>query len=91
MGSNGKPLSSHLDAICKQATEDIKNCGNACDTYFKRSVIVRVLTSHFDKDPLSDFVAIFTERRHEFQLAIAMHTAISVRKVGRDVSEMKNT
>ena len=64
-----------MRALAEQAASDIKNCANACDTYSKKKLLVKVLMGAAWEGRLTDFLDRFTKIRSEFKMALAMHTA----------------
>ncbi|KAH8102306.1 hypothetical protein BXZ70DRAFT_891052, partial [Cristinia sonorae] len=75
LGPDGTPIDSRLQGISEQAASDIKECANACDTYAKKRLVVKVLKGPVWEAKLVGFVAIFTKRRAQFEEALAIHTA----------------
>ena len=70
------------------AAKDIKECANACDTYLKKSLMVRVLRSQVWEERLTGFYATFTQRRNDFELALAIHTANTTEEIKAATFEM---
>ena len=70
-----------MQSIALQTARDIKDCANACDTYSKKKLLVKVLKGPVWAEKLGGFVAVFAERKHEFQLALAIHNANSLTDV----------
>ena len=64
-----------MRALAEQAASDIKNCANACDTYSKKKLLVKVLMGPAWEGRLTDFLDRFTKTRSEFKLALAMFTS----------------
>ena len=70
------------------AAKDIKECANACDTYLKKSLMVRVLRSQVWEERLTGFYATFTQRRNDFELALSIHTANTTEEIKATTLEM---
>ena len=77
-----------MESVSKLAADDIKRCANACDTYLKKTLIVRVLRSQVWEERLTSFFGTFAQRRRDFELALAIHTATAVDAVGDAVDSM---
>ena len=75
--------------MSRAAAKNIKDCANACDTYLKKTLVVRVLRSQVWEERLTSFFGLFSERRRDFELALAIHTAAAVDAVGESVEEVK--
>ena len=67
-----------MQSACQQAATDIKECANACDSYSKKRLVVKVLKGHTWETKLVGFVDTFTKRKAAFQEALAIHTARTV-------------
>lgn len=67
-----------MQTLCEKAASDIKDCANACDSYSKKRLVVKVLKGHTWETKLVGFVSTFTTRKADFQQALAIHTARTV-------------
>ncbi|CAL1709515.1 unnamed protein product [Somion occarium] len=85
VGPDGKTIEARLQALIKQTAEDIKDCANACDTYAKKRLLVKVLKGYSWEAKLVAFVGTFTKRRTDFEQALAIHTARAVEAIHGDV------
>ena len=74
-GVDGKTIPAEVERICFQVVEDIKQCENACDTYSKKRLVVKVLRSHYWVDKFASFIETFAKRKAEFEFALTVHTA----------------
>lgn len=88
VGHDGQSIQPRLESVSRRAAQDIKDCANACDTYLKKMLVVRVLRSSVWQERLSQFFGRFAERRRDFELALAIHTARAVDAVGASVDDM---
>lgn len=59
----------------KQVAEDIKDCANACDTYSKKRLLVKVLKGPIWEARLAEHVVRFHQRKKELKFALSLHTA----------------
>ena len=75
----------------KQAADNIKDCANACDTYAKKRLLVKVLKGYSWEAKLVAFAGVFTKRRTEFELALSIHTARVVGAIHEDVQQVQAT
>ncbi|KIJ54026.1 hypothetical protein M422DRAFT_42301 [Sphaerobolus stellatus SS14] len=64
IGPDGSTIKSRIETLCKATSEDIKPCGNTCDAYMKKKLIVN--SPRFDKC------------RRELEFALVIHTARTV-------------
>ncbi|THH29238.1 hypothetical protein EUX98_g4953 [Antrodiella citrinella] len=78
LGPDGKTISSRMGGLCEKAASDIKDCANACDSYSKKRLVVKVLKGHTWEGKLVGFVGTFTQRKTDFQQALSIHTARTV-------------
>ncbi|KAJ6561494.1 hypothetical protein DFH09DRAFT_1160085 [Mycena vulgaris] len=88
---DGTTIRGRMQEIVKGTAEDIKACANACDTYTKKRLIVKVLKGPIWEGKLVKFVGIFTKRRGEFEFALTMHTALGVDAANRAISAVDKT
>ena len=88
-GPDGTPIDARLQGIAEQTANDIKNCANACDTYAKKRLVVRVLKGPVWESRFLGFVSVFTKRRGQFEEALAIHTARALDSVQASVFVMK--
>lgn len=64
-----------MQSLAVRAAEEIKNCANACDTYSKKKMLVKVLKGPIWEGRLAEFITRFAQLRSDFKLALVMHTA----------------
>jgi hypothetical protein len=64
--SGGKPIKDGLQEIVDLIASDIVACSNACDTYLRKSLVVKVLAGPVWDQRLVAFVGIFNTRRKDF-------------------------
>lgn len=67
-----------LQTLVDAAAQDIKDCGNACDVWMKKTVLVKVLVGPAWEGRLAAFTSGFAARRMEFEFALQIHTASGV-------------
>ncbi|TCD67366.1 hypothetical protein EIP91_010200 [Steccherinum ochraceum] len=91
VGLDGKPISARLQGLAKQTADDIKNCANACDTYSKKRLLVKVLKGYVWEERLVEFVGTFQQRKTEFEQALTMHIARTVERMDRTLAGVKIT
>lgn len=70
------------------AAQDIKDCANTCDTYLKKTMVVKVLRSQVWDSRLASFVRIFAQRKQDFEFALIIHTAKAVDSINAEVKEL---
>ncbi len=76
--ADGVAVSRRLGQLVETIAKDIKDCANACDTYSKKQIIVRVLKGPIWDETLQGFVKMFADHKTELQLAISVHTSRAV-------------
>lgn len=81
-------LKDRLEELAEKTAQNIKDCANFCDTFLKKRLIVKVLKGPAWAEKLSGYVKTFTERKSDFQFALAMHTANSITDVKRQTIEI---
>ncbi|KAJ7262295.1 hypothetical protein B0H12DRAFT_1105150 [Mycena haematopus] len=97
---DGTTIKGRMQEIVKATAEDIKSCANACDTYTKKKLVVKILKGPVWEGKLAKFAGTFTKRRSEFEFALSIHTALgvdaanktlgSVDKVTQEMNEKMN-
>jgi hypothetical protein len=70
------------------AAQNIKDCANTCDLYQKKTLVVKVLRSHVWESQLSGYIAVFAQRRRDFELALQIHTAQTVDAINDTMNEV---
>ncbi|KAI5899169.1 uncharacterized protein SCHCODRAFT_02660832 [Schizophyllum commune H4-8] len=59
-----------LASLLQDISRDITECGNACDAYVKKRMIVRILKSYFYEQTLAEFAERFEMRRRQLSLLL---------------------
>ena len=77
-GPNGSIFQGKLQVLVDGAAQDIKDCGNACDMWMKKKVLLRVLVGPAWEGKLAAFTSAFAARRVEFEFALQIHTTTAV-------------
>lgn len=75
-GPDGQTIKARIQERIKQTATDIKECANACDTYSKKNLVVKVLNSSDWDDTLKKFIALFAAHRKAFIFALSIHIAV---------------
>ncbi|KAJ7031624.1 hypothetical protein C8F04DRAFT_1110026 [Mycena alexandri] len=88
---DGSTIKGRMQVIIQGTADDIKACGNACDTYSKKKLIVKVFKGPIWEGRLVKFVGAFTKRRSEFEFAMAAHTAVGVDEANRALKTVDQT
>ena len=88
VGPDGRMIKARMQELVKQTAEDIKSCANACDTYAKRKLIVKVINRSAWEDTLKSFIHVFANRRKTFTFALSIHVGISVDDANRKLKEI---
>ncbi|KAI0716104.1 hypothetical protein C8T65DRAFT_642063 [Cerioporus squamosus] len=83
VGLDGQVLQDRLEERAKLTAENIKECANFCDTFLKKKLLVKVLKGPIWAEKLAGFVQVFSDRKADFQFALAMHTANTLTDVKR--------
>ncbi|KAI0951411.1 hypothetical protein AcW1_008459 [Taiwanofungus camphoratus] len=85
VGPDGVTIKGRLQELVNKTVEDIKQCANTCDAYSKMKLLAKVLKGPLWEGRLISFVQLFSQRRDEFQFALAAHTG---RKIGQISDKM---
>ncbi|CAK5278372.1 unnamed protein product [Mycena citricolor] len=88
---DGSTIKGRMQIIILATAEDIKACANACDTYCKKKLIVKVLKGPIWEGRLVAFVGAFTKRRTEFEFALSIHTALGFDAATRLIGTVDDT
>ena len=90
LGPNGTMIQARMQVLVNQTAQDIKDCANACDTYSKKRLLVRVLVGPAWEGKLVAFTSTFAKRRMEFEFSLSIHTATGVDAI-KAVTEAMNS
>ncbi|KAJ7093996.1 hypothetical protein B0H15DRAFT_905027 [Mycena belliarum] len=88
---DGSTIKGRMQIIVNATAEDIKACANACDTYIKKKLVVKILKGPMWEGKLVKFVGTFTKRRSEFEFALSIHTALGVDTANRTLGSVNET
>ena len=77
-----------MQSLVKQTADDIKNCANACDTYSKKKLIVKVIKGSVWDGTLKSFLDLFTARRKAFTFALAIHVGAGIDDANRQLKAL---
>ncbi|KAJ6618743.1 hypothetical protein B0H10DRAFT_1794829 [Mycena sp. CBHHK59/15] len=88
---DGSTIKGRMQEIVKGTADDIKACANACDTYSKKKLVVKILKGPVWEGKLVKFVGIFTKRRSEFEFALSIHTALGVDAANKTLGSVDQT
>ena len=78
IGPDGRTIEARMQSLAKEAASTIKECANACDTYSKKKLVVKVLKGLIWEGKLAEFVARFYSLKHDFSFALTAHTSKAV-------------
>ncbi|TFK80362.1 hypothetical protein K466DRAFT_504032 [Polyporus arcularius HHB13444] len=78
IGRDGVTIGTRLENLLKLTADDIKQCANACDTYMKKRLLVKVLNSGAWDETLKEYVRTFADRKTAFVFAVSIHTGMAV-------------
>ena len=79
-----------MQGLTQQTADDIKNCANACDTYSKKRLLVKVLKGFVWEARLVEFVGTFQQRKTEFEQALTIRIARTVEKMDKTLAGVKD-
>ncbi|KAI9068344.1 hypothetical protein FKP32DRAFT_1587743 [Trametes sanguinea] len=88
VGPDGETIEARMQGLVKQTADDITSCGNACDTYAKKRMIVKVIKGSFWDTTLKGYIDLFAKRQKEFTFALAIHTGAAVDEANRKLDEL---
>ncbi|KAJ6481736.1 hypothetical protein C8R45DRAFT_1002875 [Mycena sanguinolenta] len=88
---DGSTIKGRMQELSKGTANDIKACANACDTYCKKKLVVKVLKGPIWEGKLAKFVGAFTKRRADFEFALSIHTAVGVDTANRAINAVDKT
>nr|GAT44760.1 predicted protein [Mycena chlorophos] len=83
-------ISKQMEDISHRAGNDIRQCANACDAWFKKRLIVKLLNGPTWEQKLADFAGTFAQRQDEFQSVLAMHSALGINTANRTTREINS-
>ncbi len=88
MGPGGQTIEARMQNLVKQTADDITACGNACDAYSKKRLVVKVIKGSLWDGTLKGYIDIFAKRRKEFTFALSIHTGIGVDDANRKLDSL---
>ncbi|OSD01341.1 hypothetical protein PYCCODRAFT_541681 [Trametes coccinea BRFM310] len=88
IGPGGMTIKARMQELVKQTADDITSCGNACDTYAKKRLIVKVIKGSIWDSTLKGYIDLFAKRRKDFTFALAIHTGAAVDDANRKLDEL---
>ncbi|KAJ7849789.1 hypothetical protein B0H14DRAFT_3866764 [Mycena olivaceomarginata] len=88
---DGTTIKGRLEALINRTSDDIRACANACDTYSKKKLVVKVLKGPIWEGRLVKFCGLFTQRRGEFEFALSIHTALGVDAANKTLGDVDKT
>ncbi|THH27677.1 hypothetical protein EUX98_g6499, partial [Antrodiella citrinella] len=91
VGPDDRTIEARLQGLVKQTGDDVKDCANACDTYTKKRLLVKVLKGYVWETKLVGFVGTFVQRRTEFEQALMMHMARTMHAMEATLSSVRVT
>ncbi|KAF8589617.1 hypothetical protein K439DRAFT_1332394 [Ramaria rubella] len=80
-----------MQKLCEDMAKDIKDCANACDTYSKKKIIVKVLNGPIWEGRLAKYGGLFVKHRSDFEFALSIHTAVGVDAANMTLEDVKAT
>ncbi|TFK89009.1 hypothetical protein K466DRAFT_487737 [Polyporus arcularius HHB13444] len=83
IGPDGMTIKARMQELVKQAADEIKSCANACDTYSKKRLIVKVIKGSVWDSTLKGFIDAFASRRKAFTFALSIHIGVGVDDANR--------
>ncbi|KAI1783149.1 hypothetical protein LXA43DRAFT_904186 [Ganoderma leucocontextum] len=83
MGPDGQTIKARMQELVRQTANDIKTCANACDTYAKKKLIVKVIKGSVWDGTLKGFIDLFASRRKAFTFALSIHVGVGVDDANR--------
>ncbi|KZP16060.1 hypothetical protein FIBSPDRAFT_66010 [Athelia psychrophila] len=90
-GTDGRTVRDRLDTLMNDIARDIRNCGNVCDTYSKKHLLVKILKGPIYEGRLSDCATTFTDRQKDIRMALIIHTAVKIGSVTAAVADVHET
>lgn len=91
VGPDGMTIEARMQGLAREAAGAIKECANACDTYTKKKLVVKVLKGPIWEGKLAEYVARFHDLKLEFHFALTAHTAKAVDGVKVTVDAVHET
>ncbi|OJT10257.1 hypothetical protein TRAPUB_13211 [Trametes pubescens] len=88
VGPGGQTIEARMQNLVKQTADDITACGNACDAYSKKRLVVKVIKGSLWDGTLKGYIDIFAKRRKEFTFALSIHTGIGVDDANRKLDSL---
>ena len=71
-----------------KTADDIKSCANACDTYSKKKLLVKVIKGSVWDSTLKSFLDLFSSRRKAFTFALALHNGAGIDAANRTLKQL---
>ena len=90
IGPGGRTIEARMQKTAKDAVKDIEECAADCDMYSRKSTLVKVLKGQSWQVKLEDWIAVFSNRKNEFQFALAAHTGKAVNSLKESADKMNH-
>ncbi|RPD53442.1 hypothetical protein L226DRAFT_516920 [Lentinus tigrinus ALCF2SS1-7] len=90
VGRDGITVGARLEDLVKDAAVDIKECANACDTYMRKRLLVKVIKGAIWDETLKGYVQTFADRKTAFVFALSIHTGMSIDQANDKLDELMN-
>ncbi|KAF8529736.1 hypothetical protein BU17DRAFT_79834 [Hysterangium stoloniferum] len=85
---DGTTIAGRIQKLSEDTEKDIKQCANACDTYSKKKLLVKVLVGSVWENRFLEYLSLFVRRRQEFEFALTIHTARGVDAANETLSDV---
>ena len=67
---------------------DIKECANACDTYSKKRLLVKVFKGAVWDETLQEYIKRFSDRKTDFNFAVSLHTGMAIDRANEKLDKL---
>lgn len=87
-GQNDKTIQGRMQTVVDKIAENIKDCGNACDVWLKKSALLKVFNGVVWEQKLAAYTKTFVIRRMELEFALQIHTAFTVEEINSSIKSL---
>ena len=91
-------ISEMMGGLIEKMAKDMKDCGNACDVYTRKTAFTKIVTAPAWNNTLAAFVMVFKENRDELIKTLSLFTAVSLSDadskldaMGKQLQEIQST
>ena len=88
VGPDSRTIKGRIQELVEQIAQDIKTCANFCDTYTKKTPIVKIIQGSLWDKEFKRFIDLFATRRKELDAALSDHIGVAIDDTNQKLREI---